>query len=561
MTEAEDYRKKLEEVARFPDMNPGPVLRLDFKGCVLLSNTAAQNLFGQDLHGKNWKTICSNVTKDLWKQILLSKEVFPVESSVGEKCFIFTHRTDLKTNLVFVFGSDITSNKQNEKKLEEQKAIIEEVARFPHMNPGPVLRMDFKGNILLTNIAAQKLFGEDLTGKNWRDKCQDITDEMWTQFTSSEAVFPIETQIQEKVFMLNHRSDLQSRHLFVFGTDITLQRLAERQLYQSERMATLGTLAAGIAHELNNPAAAASSAAIQLKDLIINSEQWRNKMLLHNLNDTESELISELLSRAVDSSLHKVKMSLRELTEKENEAEDWLIENNTEGASEYAASIVSLGYSLDQLREFLTRFNKEFFFTALIWAAHQFQINSLLIELNEAAGRISEIVSAMKSYSFLDKAPVQEVDVHEGINNTLIILRNKLTPDININLQYGSIPKITAYGSELNQVWTNILDNGISALQGKGEITIRTMMENNFVVVEIEDNGPGIPQEIQSRIFDPFFTTKEPGKGTGLGLSASYGIITEKHNGSIRLESQLGKTIFIISLPIGGSDKKRDISN
>ena len=227
----EEYRKRLEAVARFPDMNPGPVLRLNFDGCVRLSNVAAQQLFGQDLHGKNWKSFCSEITEEIWQKIIVTPGIFPVESAIGDKCFVFNHRVDLNSQLVFVFGSDITLNKKNERILEEQKALIEEVARFPHMNPGPVFRMDFNGNILLTNIAAQQLFGEDLTGKNWRDKCRDITDEMWAQFTTSEEVFPIEAQIGGKIFMLNHRSDIRSRNLFVFGTDITLQRLAKRQLH------------------------------------------------------------------------------------------------------------------------------------------------------------------------------------------------------------------------------------------------------------------------------------------------------------------------------------------
>ena len=546
----EEYRKKLEEVARFPDMNPGPVLRLDFDGCVLLSNAAAQNLFGQDLLGKNWKIFCKTITNEKWNNILDSNVVVPVEAAIGEKCFLFNHRTDPASKLVFVFGSDITVNKQNEKKLEEQKAVIEIVARFPHMNPGPVLRMQFDGKILLTNRAAQNLFCEDLTGKNWRDKCQNITDEMWNRFTSSEEVFPVEEHIDGRIFMFNHRADLQSNLLFVFGTDITLQRLAERQLHQHEKMATLGTLAAGIAHELNNPAAAAGSAALQLKELIEKIELWRNKISMHERSDKDNQLIAAFGSRAADDSLHKAKTNMLEFSDREFNIEDWLHENNIPNASHYAASIASLNYSLEQLMEMEAGHDKKFFFNALIWAAHRFQIYSLLAELHESSVRISEIVHAMRSYSYLDKAPVQQVNIHEGIDNTLIILRSKLQPGVKVHLDYGDIPAITAYGSELNQVWTNLLDNAISAMKGNGEITIRTRTENNFIRIEIEDNGPGIPKEIQSRIFDPFFTTKEPGKGTGLGLSTSYGIITEKHKGTITLQSQPGRTVFIIRLPV-----------
>jgi signal transduction histidine kinase len=544
VTELRNAEKQAREIARFPDMNPGPVLRLDFDGCVLLSNAAAQNLFGVDLHGKNWKTICPNIDAQNWSAIISSTALFPIESNIGEKFFLFNHRTDFVSKLVFVFGSDITELRTAEKK-------VREIARFPDMNPGPVIRLNTEGIVLLDNASAQKLFGHDIKGNCWLDIWPALRGDTWNKIISSESVIPFEVRIDKSDFVFNHRMDLLTELVFVYGTDITIQKNAERKLAQTEKMATLGTLAAGIAHELNNPAAAAGSAALQLKDLIRKSEQWRNKMVLP-FGEKENELVPDLLSRSVLRSADKVKKSLLELSEMENEIEDWLIENKTEDAHEYAASIISLGYSLKELRELSSHYDREFFFHALLSAVYRYQINALLDELKESSGRISEIVRAMKSYSFLDQAAVQEVDVQEGIDNTLIILRNKLKEGVHVNFEYGKIPKITAYGSELNQVWTNIIDNAIGAMKGKGEITIRTKAEDNFVIVEIEDNGPGIPKEIQSRIFDPFFTTKEPGKGTGLGLSTTYGIITEKHNGTINVQSQPGKTTFIVTLPVNG---------
>ncbi len=181
----EDYRRELAEIARFPDMNPGSVLRMNFEGEVLLSNVAAQKLFGQDLHGKNWKDICPEMSTDRWNEIISSAEIFQVEASIADKCFVFTHRPDSKTSLVFVYGADITQNKLYELKLEEQKNIIEEIARFPYMNPGPVIRMDFNGKISLLNVAAQQVFGGDLLGKNWRDICKAVTDETWNKCQST----------------------------------------------------------------------------------------------------------------------------------------------------------------------------------------------------------------------------------------------------------------------------------------------------------------------------------------------------------------------------------------
>jgi len=157
----------------------------------------------------------------------------------------------------------------------------------------------------------------------------------------------------------------------------------------------------------------------------------------------------------------------------------------------------------------------------------------------------------MKSYAYLGQAPVQNVDLHEGIDNTLVILRGKLKQGITVRREFAAdLPVIQAFGSELNQVWTNILDNAADAMGGQGSITIRTRRSGPWAVVEIEDDGPGIPPEIQSRIFDPFFTTKDPGMGTGLGLSTTYSIVTEKHKGEISVRSQPGSTRFTIKLPI-----------
>jgi signal transduction histidine kinase len=160
-------------------------------------------------------------------------------------------------------------------------------------------------------------------------------------------------------------------------------------------------------------------------------------------------------------------------------------------------------------------------------------------------------VTAVKSYSYLDQAPVQQVDVHEGLENTLIILKHKLKVGVQVNREYGAnLPRIEAYASELNQVWTNLIDNAIDAMDGSGEITLRTSASGASIMVEICDNGPGIPPEIQDRLFQPFFTTKPQGVGTGLGLHIVYNIIVDKHHGRVEVESQPGKTCFKVNLPV-----------
>ncbi|MCK6539836.1 MAG: ATP-binding protein, partial [Anaerolineales bacterium] len=168
-----------------------------------------------------------------------------------------------------------------------------------------------------------------------------------------------------------------------------------------------------------------------------------------------------------------------------------------------------------------------------------------------ATERISQIVQAMKAYTYLDQAPLLEVDVHEGLENTLVIMQHKLKHGVTVKREYSSdLPRIEAYASELNQVWTNIIDNAVDAMNGKGEIRIRTYQADGRVVVEIIDNGPGIPEEIQSRIYEPFFTTKPPGKGTGLGLHISHDIIVNRHHGQLLVESKPGETRFKATLPV-----------
>jgi signal transduction histidine kinase len=244
-------------------------------------------------------------------------------------------------------------------------------------------------------------------------------------------------------------------------------------------------------------------------------------------------------------------LSALERSDVEAETEDWLTDFGINDGWNLAPSLVAAGYTANKLNDLATSVGTERAIAFVHWIAAAYPVYSLLYDIGEGSSRISEIVVALKNYSYLDQAPVQNVNIHEGIDNTLIILRSKLKDGITVHREYApNVPLITAYGSELNQVWTNILDNAAYAMKEKGEITIRTRRDGKCVVVEIEDSGPGIPETIQSRVFDPFFTTKEPGKGTGLGLSTTYGIVTEKHRGTISLNSRPGSTVFTVRLPI-----------
>jgi len=185
------------------------------------------------------------------------------------------------------------------------------------------------------------------------------------------------------------------------------------------------------------------------------------------------------------------------------------------------------------------------------WLGVGYSVYALLSEVSTSAERISEIVKAVKAYSYLDRAPIQDVDVHEGLENTLIILRHKLKHGIRITRDYApDLPRIEAYGGELNQVWTNIIDNAVDAMQGQGDLFLRTRSKDGAVEVEIGDTGPGIPPDVQPRIFEPFFTTKPPGVGTGLGLNIAYNIVVQQHTGHIRVTSEPGATRFYVTLPL-----------
>jgi signal transduction histidine kinase len=325
----------------------------------------------------------------------------------------------------------------------------------------------------------------------------------------------------------------------------------EVMLRQSEKLATLGKLSAGMAHELNNPAAAAQRGAAQLQVTFSNLQQTYLRLCKLNLTETQLSLLAELDRLAQSRARKPVYLDALTRSDYERELEAWMDEHNVKSAWEIAPALVSLGYLQAELERLVTGLSSEQFVVTIEWLNASATIYSLAEEVSQGAGHISEIVKALKTYTYMDQAPIQTVDIHESLDNTLIILRSKLATGVSVRRVFAAdLPKIEAYGSELNQVWTNIIDNAIDAMQGQGEIVLRTRFAYPWVIIEVEDNGPGIPESILPNVFDPFFTTKPPGKGTGLGLNISHNIIVQKHHGRVSVSSQPGKTCFEVRLPL-----------
>jgi len=322
----------------------------------------------------------------------------------------------------------------------------------------------------------------------------------------------------------------------------------EALLHQQERMAALGTLSAGLAHELNNPAAAAQRSASDLNKTLVKLQMLTHRMESTAFSESQADWLDTFMQDASQRFSSPLKFDALERIELVDQLQAWLEANGIASAWEFAPAMVNFGWNVEELEKLK---GNVCFDLAIEWLGIGCMTLGLLQDVQQATGRVSQIVQAMKSYTYLDQAPLLEVDVHEGLENTLVIMQHKLKQGVTIKREYSSgLPRIEAYASELNQVWTNIIDNAVDAMNGKGRIILRTYEEDHHVVVEIVDDGPGIPEEIQSRIYEPFFTTKPPGKGTGLGLHISHDIIANRHHGQLLVESKPGETKFKAVLPI-----------
>jgi signal transduction histidine kinase len=326
-------------------------------------------------------------------------------------------------------------------------------------------------------------------------------------------------------------------------------RGTEAMLREREKLAALGTLSAGLAHELNNPAAAVQRSAALLQEGL---DRWAAATadLGTVVDDQEhATLLAELAAEGARHAATQAPLDPLDASDQAWELETFLRDRGVADAGELAPALVGGGWDRAHLERIEAEFPGDALGRVVTWVAAGSSVHALVGEVATGARRISEIVKAVKEYSFMDQAPVQRVDVRSGLDNTLVILRPKLKAGIDVERDYeADLPEIEAFGSELNQVWTNILDNAIDAMDGQGKIRIHAFSRDDDVVVEICDNGPGMPAEVRERVFEPFYTTKPPGSGTGLGLHISHNVIA-RHGGRIEIRSRPGETCFEVTLP------------
>jgi signal transduction histidine kinase len=329
----------------------------------------------------------------------------------------------------------------------------------------------------------------------------------------------------------------------VFGTARTI----EATVRQRESLVTLGTLSAGLAHELNNPAAAAvrtvGTMGTTLDGLLASLGQ-----LAEGAITAEQFLALERLRRTIEPPA--ANRSPMRISDAEEELGEWLEDHGVEDAWALAATLAGAGVPIAWCEQAADLLPGRALEAGLSWVSGTLSVSAQLGELREATGRVSELVSAVRSYTQMDRASLQPVDVVEGLTSTLVMLGHKLKDGVEVHRDFApDLPRIDAYAGELNQVWTNLIDNAVDAMNGAGTLRISTRADDDAVVIEIADSGPGLSPEAESRAFDAFFTTKDVGKGTGLGLDIARRVVVERHQGSIDLVREGDETVARVRLP------------
>jgi signal transduction histidine kinase len=330
-------------------------------------------------------------------------------------------------------------------------------------------------------------------------------------------------------------------------------RNSQSMVAARERLLSLGRLSAGLTHELNNPAAAAVRATAALRERVSKMRRKLAHLATSNVDPQTLTELTELQEAAVEKMAKAEKLSPLQVSDAEDALTDWLDDHGVDGAWELAPALVAAGVDQAWLEDIVSTVPPELLTDGIHWVAYALETEQLMIEIEDSTERISNLVDKAKQYSQLDRAAHQDIDVHDGLHSTLTMLHYKIKESGKITLVKdfaADLPMIPAHPAELNQVWTNLIDNAIQAMPDGGTLTVRTFRDDDHVMVEIGDTGVGIPTELQSKIFEPFFSTKPVGQGTGLGLDISYRVVTQRHGGDLRVISRPGDTRFFVRLPI-----------
>jgi len=325
-------------------------------------------------------------------------------------------------------------------------------------------------------------------------------------------------------------------------------RETTRREQQRDRLASLGKLSAGLAHELNNPASAAKRATSQLRDALKRIKDASHQLGSRDLTAAQKSEIEKLEASFVQRD--EIPLDALSISDLEDQIDSLLRSHGQSDLWQMAADLARRNVRPEALESLFANLDADTARAALVRIAASLEVAALLNEIESGTSRISELVRAIKEYTYMDQAAVQNVDIVKSLENTLTILNHKLKHGVTVKRDYERVPLlVNSFGSELNQVWTNLIDNAIDAMGGRGELQVRTRREDDNVVVEINDNGPGIKPEAQPHIFEPFFTTKGVGEGTGLGLDTVQRIV-KKHRGEIQVTSKPGDTRFQVWLPL-----------
>ncbi|GAA2541541.1 ATP-binding protein [Winogradskya consettensis] len=329
-------------------------------------------------------------------------------------------------------------------------------------------------------------------------------------------------------------------------------RSTQAAISERQRLTALGALSAGLMHELNNPAAAASRATSALRQRVAGMRHKLGMLAAGKVPPERLVALVELQEEVIERAAKAPVLTAMQTADREDELGDWMDDHKVTGGWDIAPVFAQGGIDVDCLEEIAAKVETAGLLDqAIHWIGYALETEQLMSDVEDATSRVSNLVNAAKQYSQMDRAAHQWIDVHSGLDSTLVMLGHKIGQGVKVVKDYDrTLPQIPSHPAELNQVWTNIIDNAVQAMTGAGTLTVKTYRKDDYVVVSIGDTGPGIPEALRKRVFEPFFTTKPVGEGTGLGLDISYRIVTNGHGGDIIVESQPGDTRFLVKLPI-----------